>query len=211
MATLAELRTRIARGFGDENQAVVVQAEIDDLINESIREISKFLELNSTQTTITTTDADGMIALPSDFLRMKELRYNGLILPMIPRSVVLARYTEVQQGEPAGWYPYDYTRIQLWPLKISGTGLDIKMRYVSTPATLAVAGNSPALPAFIHDAIVDYSVYLAYSKVSDTEMAGFYFQRFQKKLGDAMYLRDNPLEGVSDTVKDTEAEFVIHL
>ena len=99
MATLAELRTRIQRGFGDENQAVIVTAEIDDLINEAIREISKMLEMNSTTTTITTTDADGRIAVPSDFMKVKEIRYNGLILPMIPRSVVLARYNEYTIGE----------------------------------------------------------------------------------------------------------------
>lgn len=211
MASLAELRTRIQRGFGDENQVVITNAEIDDLVNEAVREISKMIGLNSTTTNITTTDANGRIAVPADFLQVKEIRYNGLILPMIPRTVINARYTEVQQGEPAGWYLYNYNTIQLWPIKVSGTGLDISFSYVSLPATLVLTSDIPALPTYLHDAIVDYVVYQAYSKISDTEIANFYLGRFQKKLGDAMYLRDNPLEAYADSVKDTEAEFVIHL
>lgn len=211
MSTLATIRTRVQRGFGDENQAVVVTAELDDLVNEGVREISQALELNATSTTITTTDADGRIAIPADFLKVKELRYDGLILPMIPRTVVLARYTEVQQGEPAGWYPYDYTRIQLWPLKISGTGLNIKLDYIRVPATLVNGSDSVALTTILEDALVDYVVYLCYSKVADAQMANFYLGKYQRKIGNAMYLRDNPLEGYADSVKDTEAEFVIHL
>lgn len=211
MASLAELRTRIQRGFGDENQVVITNAEIDDLVNEAVREISKMIGLNSTTTSITTTDANGRITVPADFLQVKEIRYNGLILPMIPRTVINARYTEVQQGEPAGWYLYNYNTIQLWPIKVSGTGLDISFSYVSLPATLVLTSDIPALPTYLHDAIVDYVVYQAYSKISDTEIANFYLGRFQKKLGDAMYLRDNPLEAYADSVKDTEAEFVIHL
>lgn len=211
MASLAELRTRIQRGFGDENQVVITNAEIDDLVNEAVREISKMIGLNSTTTSITTTDANGRITVPADFLQVKEIRYNGLILPMIPRTVINARYTEVQQGEPAGWYLYNYNTIQLWPIKVSGIGLDISFSYVSLPATLVLTSDIPALPTYLHDAIVDYVVYQAYSKISDTEIANFYLGRFQKKLGDAMYLRDNPLEAYADSVKDTEAEFVIHL
>lgn len=212
MATLLDLTTRVQQGFGDENEAVVSATEIHGFINEAIREVAKLTEIVSVQTvSITTTDADGMIALPTDYLKMKEIRYNNQIIPMIPRSIILSRYTEPQQGEPIGWYPYDYTRIQLWPIKASATGLSLQLRYVSFPSDISVNTDVPSLPLIVHDALVDYAVHKCYMKVADTTMANYALGRFQQKVTDFIYLRDNQLEGVSATVSDTEAEYVIQL
>lgn len=212
MATLAELRLKVQKGFGDENEAVVDIAEIDDYINEGIQEVSKLTEMNSTSTAaITTTDADGMIAIPADYLKMKELFYNNQRLPMMPRNLIVQRYTELVFGEPISWYQYDYARMQLWPIKASGTGLNILLRYISTPAVLAVAGNSPALPAILHVAVADFAVARCYDKVADTQMSNFTMGRFMKRIGDYLYLRDQPVEGLPANVSDTEAEYAIYL
>ncbi len=212
MATLAELRTKVQKGFGDENEAVVDLSEVDDYINEGIQEASKLTEMNSVQTSaITTTDADGMIAIPADYLKMKELFYNNQRLPMMPRNLIVQRYTELVYGEPISWYQYDYARMQLWPIKASGTGLNIILRYISIPAVLSVAGNSPALPSILHNAVADYAISRCYDKLGDTQMSSFAMGRFMRRIGDYMYLRDQPVEGLPANVSDTEAEYAIYL
>lgn len=207
MATLAELRSKIQRLFGDEDEAVITIVAINDFINESIRQIAIDCELIvMTAATITTTDADGLIALPSDFLRIHSLRYNNILLPQITPLMARAAYETIEDGEPQGWLPYDFNQLQLWPRKVSGTGLDIKLRYLGYPALLSVDGNSPDLPAVLHEAIVQYSLMRSFEQIQDIQMAEYARGDYNRQIMQYNYLRNNPQIDRFAAIVDTESE-----
>lgn len=212
MATLNEIRTYVQRLFGDENQSVVVNAELDEYINEGIGEIAKLTEMYAlNSTSITTTDAYGRISLPTDFIKVKELRYNNMVLPLLNPALIKYRYTEPQQGEPIGWYLWDFDQIQLWPIKANGTDLTITLMYTAYPA-VAAGTDVPTIPTFLQKAGAGmYALYKCYMKVGDMQMANSALGAFNQKIQDFIYNRDNPLEGIAATVSDTEGEFTVWL
>lgn len=208
---LSELRTYTQRLFGDENQAVVVTAEMDDYINEGIAEIAKQCEMYAQNlTTITTTDQYGRITIPADYIKVKELRYNNMVLPLLNPALIKYRYTEPQQGEPIGWYPWDFDQIQLWPIKANGTGLTITLMYTSYPAVIT-STDTPTIPTILQRVAAMYALSKCYMKVGDMQMSNAALGDFQRKLQEWIYTRDNPLEGVAATVSDTEGEYTVWL
>ena len=211
MSTLAEIRTYVQRLFGDENQAVVVNAEMDEYINEGVWETAKLTEAYAqNSTTITTTDAYGRISLPVDYIKMKELRFNGLALPILNPTIVKPWYGTIQEGNPVGWYLWDYDQIQLWPVIVSGTGLNIVLMYTSYPAIIA-SGDTPTIPGTLHRTAGMYALYKCYVKVADMEMANAALGDFQRKVQEWIYNRDNQMEGAAATVRDTESEYTTWL
>lgn len=199
------MRTKVASLFGDEDLVITTTTELNDFINEAMKQVAVDAEcIRLLTSSITTTDADGLITLPTDYLRLVELRYNGVGLPQLDPQLVRNNYSTIPVGEPYGWIFYDYSKIQLWPKKASGTGLDIKLSYIALPTLLAVDGNSPNLPLMLHDAIVQYALSRLYEKVQDIQMAEYARGVYSRLIMNYQYFRDNQTVDNFASVRETD-------
>jgi len=131
----------------------------DDLIRHWLNEgqldfARKTLCLASRAQSVTTA-GDAMYALPSDLLRLREVKYGAEKLSEIP----LADAVDTE-GVPTGYAKLGQTSILLSPVPSAEGQLEII--YYQTPDKLVNPGDESILPTTCHEAVVLYATIRAY-------------------------------------------------
>ena len=131
----------------------------DDLIRHWLNEgqldfARKTLCLASRAKSVTTA-GDAVYALPSDLLRLREVKYGAEKLSEIP----LADAVDTE-GVPTGYAKLGQTSILLSPVPSAEGQLEII--YYQTPDKLVNPGDESILPTTCHEAVVLYATIRAY-------------------------------------------------
>lgn len=204
MATLATIRTKVLRLVGDEDAVIFSSAIVNDYINEAFQEIALETQVIRKLATITTTDANGLITLPSDFNRLVSLRYDNAVIPKLHAGYTRAFFLTQTTGTPSGYAVFSSTKLLLYPLKLSGTGLNIILEYVATPATLAADGDVSELPEPLHNMAAQYALARCYQQLNDAESHGMAMADYNNRLMKWIARNDNTSIDSFESIREVD-------
>lgn len=204
MATLATIRTRVQRLVGDEDGVIFTSAILNEYVNEAFEEISLETQVLRKTTTITTTDSAGMITLPADFNRIVSLRYDNSVIPKLHAGYTRPYFHSQSTGTPSGYSVFSATKLLLYPLKVSGTGLNIVLEYVATPATLSADGDVSELPVPLHNIAVQYTLGRCYQQLNDADSYSMAMTDFNNRLMKWLARNDNSSVDSFESVREVD-------
>lgn len=199
---LSEIRTRVLRLVGDENSVVFTSPEIADYVNEGFRLMAEDLQCLRSIASIAITDVNGYVTLPADFIRLVSIRYGGLALPKLEAEEVRGSYLAQATGVPSGFIMDGFGKLLLYPITISGTGLDVSIHYVRYPADISLDAAVSEMPTQLHINVVYYALYRCYQRLNDNESAAFARTDFDQKLAMWRSRSDNTFVDSFETVRD---------
>lgn len=204
MATLATIRTKVLRLVGDEDGVIFTSAILNDYINEAFQEISLETQVLRKRTTITTTDAEGMITLPSDFNRLVSLRYDNNALPKLHAGYIRPYFHSQATGTPSGYSVFSATKLLLYPIKASGTGLNIVLEYVALPATLSLDADVSELPEPLHNIAAQYALARCYQQLNDADSHGMAMADYNNRLMKWIARNDNSSIDSFESIREVD-------
>lgn len=140
---------------------------------------TKCLEAISTSTSVSGTQG---YALPSDYLALRRLLYDGeKVFKVDFNDMDDANLDESEHsGEPTSFYIWNET-IYFIPIP-NKTGDSIKIYYYKSPETISATTDTLETNSAYDDVIVTYMVYLALLKDKEYEMADYQMQECNAKL-----------------------------
>lgn len=159
MSTLAQLRARIRSRMGvNEADSFLTDARILEAINQALKQIA--LEHDwpwlSTQHTITTAADVAAYPVPADFLRTKSLRRADT------GQALTARNTQ----EVEGWIGVGEPRAfavegdEILLSYVPNAEYVLIHRYIRQETALAADSDTPRIPTYWDEGVIEYAVYL---------------------------------------------------
>lgn len=167
---LGDIKRRVKRQFGDEAGAQITDADITDWANDAQIDITRKTECLQEHVETDSVAADASYDVPTDFLRLRLVEYNGKKLDRVELEErnQLNKYATNSSptGEPQIYYVWG-RKIWLYPApESSGTGV-LDIFYVKHPAEMSGDSDIPEIPTQYHEDIVRYC--LARAKELDEE------------------------------------------
>jgi hypothetical protein len=182
MTSLADLRTKFRDEYVkiDPNSKVWSDSVANNYINRSYFQIQKDgnHRRRECQANTTATSVAGTMeyALPSDFLRLRLIRYNGQELGKSDKLALKRENSNFDnQGTPYQYYIYG-TNYGLFPTPDAGQTIDID--YLKRLATLT-SSQASELPDDFDSAIVEYAKYVAFLSVGKIQEAQIALSDYQ--------------------------------
>lgn len=154
---VGEIKTRVKRQFGDESGVQITNADILRWINDGQLEIVRKTEcLEGLATTVTTVE-DESYSVPTEFIRIERVTYDGNRLQEITMEKLDELYPNRDSSDVSGEPEYYYLwsrNIWLYPAPSSAKSLAIY--YIKIPNELSADEEDPEIPVTFHNAIVRY-------------------------------------------------------
>lgn len=156
---LGAIISRVQRLFGDTSQAQILVSDITAWANDAQVDIVRKTEELQSTFFISTTAAVASYSLPTDFIRMKRVTFNGIKL----EPTTLEELDKISpdrdsnptyQDTPLYWYDWAKT-INIYPAPAT-TGLALVLWYIRTPVVLVNTTDTPEINPDRHEDIVRY-------------------------------------------------------
>tara|TARA_R100001530_G_C4320833_1_gene155734 strand:- start:3410 stop:4060 length:651 start_codon:yes stop_codon:yes gene_type:complete len=173
MTSLVNLRTKCRDEFVkiDPNSKVWSADVLDSYINRGYTQTQKDGNYqwreNQASTTATSVSGTQEYSLPSDFIRLKLLRYNGDQLEKVDYMSLLIENSTMPTGKPYQYYLYG-GNYGLYPTPNDAQTIDIY--YLKLLPTITTSQAS-ALPDPFDDAICEFAKYAAFLSVQKQPQA----------------------------------------
>lgn len=183
MTSLATLRTRLSEDYTrDPNYRIRNQSAVERAINKWYTRVQKDLWWtewsNENNATTSTVAGSELYDLPSDFIRMKLIRYNGDDLVETTRKAIKRADETSQSWTPHRYYLYN-NKLGLYPVPSAVGTLDLE--YYQSETTLSSAQDTQ-LPSIVDDAILLFAAYKLFLWVRDTGSAQSFYQDYQDEV-----------------------------
>lgn len=187
---LGDIRTRVQRQFGDTSGAQILEADIDRWANDAQVDIVRRTEALQEKTQVNTVAGQETYPVPANFLLVKRVTHDGLLLMRTTLDELDALAGNRQEaaftGVPKRYFVWD-NEIGLYPLPEASGVSNLDIWYIRTPATLAAPADIPEIPVFQHEDIVTFCLIRAKQLNEDFDQAAKYEQEYERRLGNAMY------------------------
>jgi hypothetical protein len=159
MSTLVQFQDRIrSRLAVNASDSFLTAARITEAVNQALKQIA--LEHDwpwlSTSTTLTTVAEQAAYPVPADFLRSKSLRRTDT------GAALAARNTQ----EIEGWIGLGEPRVyaiegnEILLAYIPSGPFSLTHRYIRQENTLAASSDTPLIPTYWDEGVIEYAVYL---------------------------------------------------
>lgn len=149
--TLFDIRNLAYMLVGEDGDSTVdhnSQHIMNTFINTGLKELQTHSGDIETSTSLTVTSGTDYVAVPSDFLREKEILYKGL--PLLYRPFQEFSWTASTRPSGRPWvYNIRQGRIYLDPIP-NETGSNLTLYYYADPAALSLDSDSPTIPSAFH-------------------------------------------------------------
>jgi hypothetical protein len=112
----------------------------------------------------------GVIAIPSDCLVPRSIKYDGVELDYVEKNMTVSTLTDTA---PTKWTKIN-GKIQLnTSVTVTQSSGTCKLYYTPRPATMTLSTDTPELPD-CDDALIAYARYKLYTDVEDEESAAYW-------------------------------------
>lgn len=167
---VAEILLRVKKTFGDEAGIEIDDPIIINWINDGMVDIARHTECLQDELKLSSVTSQKAYSLPSNYLGMKRLTYNGSKLEQIAiedlDELDNSRDISNNIGEP--YYFYIWAKqLNFYPIPATSEVLNIAMMFFRTPNPVLVSADIPELPVGMHEDIVRFV--LARAKELDEE------------------------------------------
>jgi len=220
---LTTIRTTVRDLFGDVDGIQSTDATLLIYINYALDEISR--RLHNVRAAATFAACDGLntegvggVAVPTDFLREIDVRWNGVKLSR-------ARFDEIYlpgdqlvlgSGDPSFYSvtPVDKTfgqrRIIFYPYQTLTKAATIYLLYIGRSAPLVNGGDVPKIPDDLHMALVFYTAFLMAAQEGDSERATFFKSQFTELINNwSVFMVEAGYNENAQVKEDAEALYYI--
>lgn len=194
---VSSMRTAIREMFGDIDSAQFTNSQILTYLNWALAQVAQKLELTRNTTTVNALDGStvegiGGVALPVDFIREIDVRWNGVKLERKrfdelfedQDSIILTADTPTHYAIVPVERTTGNRRMVFYPYQSLTQAATIKINYIGRPADLVADGDSPMLPESLHFALILYTCYLMAAAEQDNERSMFFKYQYQDQIND---------------------------
>lgn len=207
----SDIATRVKRAFGDESSAQIQDADIIRWINDALREIAWSNDILQVRATAATVSNQAEYTLPTNVLRLRSVKYQGLPLKGISlqeADSILGNYDDplnVPTGIPTTFWVFAQS-LRLYPTPATGGGADLTLYYTRTPNDLVTLADTPDIPVQYHNRIVEYCLTQAYELDDNYNAAQIKASQFQNGLersrGEADFVPQDFYPGITSLPGD---------
>jgi len=188
---IATLVRKVQRSFGDDNQIFISEADLLDWINDAQAQIAR--ETSCITTTVSTAASNFPYTFPSDFIRVKILRYGTKpLVPVEVEDLDMKQYDLTQRGQECYFYYVENDKINLFPLQPSGDTTTVTFRYAALPTVVTAVGNSLTVPVQFHEDLVRYCLARAHERNENYRGMEIAMSEFQARISARKEDVDNP-------------------
>lgn len=182
MATLLQLRDRTYAVIRDPSKLFVLTTEVNDWLNEAQLEIATRLRALDKETSATFPDATGVVAVPTDLIDIDGFRIGtGDVAFVDSQSFWNAKDDAITLAEPKPYIGRIFQgNFEIYPAPATTTAY--KLRYIRTPATLALDADVPEIPVEWHVHLTYYATARAYYKLNEDALGDRYMAMYQEGL-----------------------------
>lgn len=200
---LGDIKTRVASEYGDRAYSQITEADITNWANDGMLEIVKMTACIKTSTTIAAVVGQTEYSLPSDFVKMRRVIYNGYMLSHVTRDEVdklnHGLIDNPTQGRP-GYYYVEWNNMGVYPAP--DDTLNFTVEYAQVPTSLSVDGDTPELPEIFHSDIVEYVLMRCARLDGDVERAILFQEDFALSVAETQAAFENPETDTYASIKD---------
>lgn len=171
MPTVAELRSKVQRLFGDESATFLENADVLGWLNEAQLDIVKKTNCYTASASITIVAGTVSYSVPTGFLFAKKviLNYSELTEIDFESNKITSNSTNALEI-PAGHYSIFGTSIY-FPSADIATVVPCTVYYVKAPTVLTADGDTPVIPVEFHDHLVRFVLMRAKEMEEDFAVA----------------------------------------
>jgi len=163
---LSELRNRVYSELSEEQNRFFDDEEINQWLNEGLREIAKKAEhLHEVAHTDTSADVK-KYSLPSDFLEYYRIEFNDDKLEKVPMN----------SDKDGFWIWGEEINLTFNPSNNDELGI----YYIRIPEEMINDTDTPELEVEYQDLLIQYSLYRAYQKDEKYQQADIHYRDFQR-------------------------------
>lgn len=183
-STLSELRTLTRDNYIkiDPNGKIFGNTVLDSFLNRADFQLQKDWWHKRPQQyanyTVSTVAGTQEYDLPSDFIKLDLVRYNGSELAKASKTDIKRMYATMTSGNPFAYYIY-WTKLWLYP--VPNTTGTIDLDYFKKLPTMTSAVDS-TFPEDFDDARAAYASYLAFNSVNKPDKAQLMFTDYSMQL-----------------------------
>lgn len=186
---LGEIKTRVQRQFGDESGAQITEADIVRWANDGQLDIVRKVEILNQHSETNVEVSDGSYSLPTSFMFMARVTYNGRVLPQVRmRDLDLGSDSTdlADTGDPQSYYTWGNS-IFLYPAPNTGGTNNLDLWYVCRPVELVEDSDIPDIPIHMHEDLVRYCLARAKELDDDLDGAERIMGDYETRVGQAVY------------------------
>lgn len=179
--TLADLKGEVlAHGFSEADYG----PRIDVWLNEGLSRVARRVRIPQLEAAMSVATVAGTaeFALPANLIRVRTLRIPADADPLEQLDLEQLDHLTAERGRPRS-FALAGQNVRLYPTPDRAYALEL--RYWADPATLAAAGDVPAIPDDYADLLVTYALWKGYRMEDDFQAAAFYRQEFTDELAAA--------------------------
>lgn len=198
--TVLQIKNRVKRTFGDTANVQVLDSDIIDWINASMRDLIQLNQLGRVKATTASVAKQSDYTLPVGITGLLGVKYKGEKLQFLSTAeadqVILDRDdpTSYPSGTPYYYWVYNDT-LTLYPAPDTSNATYITLYYTIFPGIVAADSDVPGVPAEYHNRIIDYCLAQAYELNGDLQAAQIKMSQFTNDRRE--------LSGQSDTETQT--------
>lgn len=155
----------------------IAQPVLERFINRGYRLLNNIALFNLTALSLSTTNGTRTVALPADFLALRDVYYSNKRVTYVPYDMLNLENTTA--GTPKR-YSIRGSTLYFDPIPDT-TGSTITGWYYATVTDLSGPTDEPTtFPSQYHDYLIDYAVYEGLLLLNKPEAAGVYKKRFDE-------------------------------
>ena len=189
--TLADVKRRVKRQFGDTAAVQITDSDIQDWTNQAARDLIRMNNLNKKRAVANTTANTPMYTLPVGLVSLMGVKYQGKTLQQLSQeeadqyipyddATVSAGYPT---GSPTHFWLYDNS-IFLYPAPQASGTTDLLLYYTMMNAN-GIANDTDdlltvlGLPVEYHNRVIEFCLAQAYELDGNVNMFQLKMQQFQ--------------------------------
>lgn len=190
--TLADVKRRVKRQFGDTAAVQITDPDIVDWVNQAARDLIRKNNLNKKRAVANTTANTPMYTLPVGIVSLMGVKYQGKTLQQlsqeeadqyIPYDDATVASGIYPAGIPTHFWLYDNS-IFLYPAPQTTGASDLLLYYTAVNAN-GIANDADdlltvlGLPVEYHNRVVEYCLAQAYELDGNTQMFQLKMQQYE--------------------------------
>lgn len=186
MASLSTLRTAVRRYINetDSTNSNFTDSELNDYLNQATLFLGTDMEWAIQTDTATAVPNQALYQLPSDFIELVDVYFNGTKIPIIDRAdmgTISPSWQQDPVGTPRICYRFDPATFGLYNTPNSTqTGYQIQVQYIAMPPTLVNDSDVPDLQNAYHMCLPFYAAFICEHRMGNDKKADTNLQRYEQ-------------------------------
>ena len=207
---LLQIISAVQRQFGDESGAQITTSDIIRWANDAQTDIVRKTEVLQIHAETDSVGNDGSYDLPSDFIRIRRVSYDGTKIDRIELEEIDDVRGSRGRGNTSGdpvWYYVWGTRLWLYPAPDENGIGNLDIYYVKAPDELVNSADIPEIPSHMHEDIVRYCLGRAKELDEEDGKAQEVMGDYEARLNLTRDEANNPEINTYPSIRDIEGGF----